>query len=163
MFALGNFTWITVPSAVRFLIADNPGPWLKYQLVTETMRELADDLFVCNDMAKNAHVYITRRITLFQGSLLNWSYGFLQNILGKIMSINNVYKSLTIALAKDWEERLYLDVGRILRILLIFDPIELEDPEMEWYINGTATAEPTPITQPIQTSPEPVSSQSWSA
>ena len=99
MFALGNFTWTTVPSALRFLLADNPTSWLKYQLVTETMRELGEDLFVCNDMLKNAHVYVSRRVTLFSSSLLNWSYGFLQNILGKIMSINNVYKSLTLAIA----------------------------------------------------------------
>ena len=59
----------------------------------------------------------------------------------------------------DQEVVLWFDAGRLFRILAIFPPIELEDPEEDWYYNvrnspyyysGTQTT-PTPtmtITQP---------------
>jgi hypothetical protein len=30
----------------------------------------------------------------------------------------------------------YFDSGRLTRVLLIFDPIELENPEDDWYYNN---------------------------
>jgi len=57
---------------------------------------MANGLWVCNDMNKNGYIWFIHRVELF-GSWLNFTYSFLQNVLAKIMSINNIYKSLTVA------------------------------------------------------------------
>ena len=76
---------------------------------------------------------------MFNHSFLSWSYGFLQNVIAKVISINNVYKSLTYALAQDWEELTYFNVGRLIRLLLFFDPVDMEEPGSYWYTNVTCT------------------------
>ena len=52
------------------------------------------------------------------------------------MSINNIYISLQRAYSKDEQVYIWFDFGRLIRILSIFDPIELEDPEEDWYYNA---------------------------
>lgn len=48
-------------------------------------------------MLKNADTYFNQRWDLFGDSFLNWLYGFLQNILGKIVSISNIYQNVASA------------------------------------------------------------------
>ena len=86
-------------------------------------------------MNKNIYKYVDHRIDVF-GSFLNFSYSFLQNILGKILSINNIYFSLISASNRGDEIYMWFDFGRLIRVLMIFDPIELEDPEEDWYFNA---------------------------
>ena len=52
------------------------------------------------------------------------------------MSINNIYESLVIATELDEEIIVWFDSGRLLRILMIFPPVELENPEEDWYYNA---------------------------
>lgn len=74
--------------------------------------------------------------TKFSRSWIIWSYSFLQNILAKILSINNIYQSLQVADRLGLVNYIAFDIGRLLRILLIFPAIELEDPEDDWYYNA---------------------------
>lgn len=73
---------------------------------------------------------------MFGYSWLNFSYGFLQNVLAKILSINNIYRNLNKAVSEGDETIQYFDSGRLIRVLFIFDPIELENPEDDWYYNN---------------------------
>ena len=57
-------------------------------------------------------------------------------MLAKIVSINNIYISLQRAYAKNEQVYIWFDFGRLMRILSIFDPIEFEDPEEDWYYNA---------------------------
>jgi hypothetical protein len=98
-------------------------------------RIMANGLYYCNSMNQNAYLYILRQFELF-GTFLNWTYSFLQNILAKILSINNIYKSLQVAYAKNIRPYIWFDFGRLIRVLLIFPPIEMEDPEQDWYYNA---------------------------
>jgi hypothetical protein len=86
-------------------------------------------------MTKNAYVYATFRINLF-GDWLSFSYSFLQNVLAKILSINNIYSSLKLGYELQQWDYIYFDFGRLLRVLTVFDPIELENPEQDWYYNA---------------------------
>lgn len=54
-------------------------------------------------------------------------------MLSRILSINNIYLSMDAAVAADDEVVQWFDSGRLFRILAIFPPIELEDPEEDWY------------------------------
>ena len=141
MYALGNTTWVHFPFSANYIAERNQGiPWWpKWQNGTLFLREYAKSLYICNDMAKNAHAYISMRVALFQGSLLVWSYSFLQNILAKIFSLNNIYRSLSVAVRNEIELIMWFDAARIIRTLFVFDPIEMEDPDEDWYYNPNGT------------------------
>ena len=72
---------------------------------------------------------------MFGYSFLNFSYGGLQNVLARILSLNNIYNNLNYAIEQGDEVIQYFDTGRLIRVLSIFDPIELEEPEYDWYYN----------------------------
>lgn len=99
MYALGNFTWITAPMWLKYVTAHNPGPWLKFSTSLEALSFLADNLQVCNDMGKSSYGFLTNQAAMFEYSFANYLYGFLQNVIAKVISINNVYKSTTFAVA----------------------------------------------------------------
>ena len=71
--------------------------------------------------------------------MLIWSYSFLQNVLAKIFSLNNIYRSLSVAVSNDIEIVIWFDTARVLRTLFVFDPIEVEDPDDDWYYNPNNT------------------------
>jgi len=98
MYGIGNFTWVTIPYTANYFYTWGPSRWEKWQNLTLGLRDLAEGLYTCNDMVKNEHAYISQRINLFQGSLVIWSYSFLQNVLAKILSINNIYRSMSVAI-----------------------------------------------------------------
>lgn len=51
------------------------------------------------------------------------------------MSINNIYESLVIATELEEDVIIWFDTGRLFRIFFIFPPVELEEPEEDWYYN----------------------------
>lgn len=53
--------------------------------------------------------------------------------MAKILSINAIYESMIVATELDEEVILWFDVGRMIRVVAIFPPIELSDPEEDWY------------------------------
>ena len=59
-------------------------------------------------MNKNIYKYAIFKVDVF-GSFLNFSYSFLQNILGKILSINNIYFSLVAANARGDDVYMWFD------------------------------------------------------
>ena len=109
-------------------------------------------------MSKNIYIFVRHQVDL-HGSWLNVTYAWIQNVISRMLSINNIYESMAAATHLDQEVVLWFDAGRLFRILAIFPPIELEDPEEDWYYNvrnspyyysGNPTT-PTPsmtITQP---------------
>ena len=56
-------------------------------------------------------------------------------MLSRILSINNIYESLVIATELEEEIVIWFDSGRLFRIFLFFPPVELEEPEEDWYYN----------------------------
>ena len=51
------------------------------------------------------------------------------------MSINNIYESLVIATKLEEDIVIWFDSGRLFRIFVFFPPVELEEPEENWYYN----------------------------
>lgn len=92
-------------------------------------------MWICNDMNKNIFKFITFKMAIF-GTWLNFTYSLLQNILARILSINNIYRSLASAYATEDDMVIWFDFGRLVRILMIFPPIELEEPDEDWYYNA---------------------------
>ena len=51
--------------------------------------------------------------------------GFLQNLIGNIMTLNLIYEKIVVANEDGDEMEIYYLYGRIAYFILIFDPIEL--------------------------------------
>lgn len=83
-------------------------------------------------MLKSNYDFLTNRGGMFEYRMSNYLFGFLQNIIANVISINNVYRSAYFAVAQDWDELMWYNFGRFWRILFIFDPIESVDPGV-WY------------------------------
>lgn len=139
MYAIVSNVWLDFPFTANFFMNETITPWPKWQNSTLFLHEVSDSLYTCNDMLKNMHGYLAQRINLFQYSLLIWSYSFLQNVLAKILSVNNIYRSLMVAVNNDIEVIIYFDTARIIRTLFDFDPIEVENPDEDWYYNPNGT------------------------
>lgn len=69
-------TWELIPKVTKYLMADNPGVWEKWQIIASGLQVWAYGLWTCNSMLKNFHNYAKLRIELF-GTWLNFTYGFL--------------------------------------------------------------------------------------
>lgn len=60
-------------------------------------------------------------------SRLDWSQAFLQNMIGNIITINNLYNRILIADDNEDTLLMYYIFGKIFYNLAKFDPIDLED------------------------------------
>jgi hypothetical protein len=56
-----NFTWVTFPGMIQYLVADNPSVWEKWQVLTEGLQIFAIWMWVCNDMQKNIYLWMGTR------------------------------------------------------------------------------------------------------
>ena len=73
---LTNYTWNVTPHYLNNVTLVGPSPWDKWSNTTYMSQILADALFVCNDMNKNAYKYIIFKKELFGGWTL-FSYSFI--------------------------------------------------------------------------------------
>ena len=70
-YALTNNTWTDFPHTANYLAYANTSDnetfwwWPKYQNGTLFLKIVSESLYTCNNMAKNAHAYISMRVTLF--------------------------------------------------------------------------------------------------
>ena len=72
----------------------------------------------------------------------------MQNVLAKIISINYITKNLSYATEAGDTKIQYYDSGRLIRVLSIFDPIEVITAEDDWYFdNGVDMDDHTEYTQ----------------
>jgi hypothetical protein len=56
-----NLTWVTLPGWLKYIVADNPSLWQKWQVTTEALQVVAIWIWVCNDMNKNIYYFWTTR------------------------------------------------------------------------------------------------------
>ena len=87
-------------------------------------------------MTKNIYQYINLRRALFGYSWISFLQGFLQNVLAKIISINYITKNLSYATEVGDTKVQYYDTGRLIRVMLSFDPIEVIQAEDDWYFDN---------------------------
>jgi|TARA_B110001450_G_C17612769_1_gene477959 hypothetical protein len=60
---------------------------------------------------------------------LDWNQAFLQNMIGNIITINNLYNRVLIADENEDQLLMYYIFGKIFYALAKFEPIDLEDLE----------------------------------
>ena len=65
MYGIVNNVWVDFPFTANEFMSDTQTRWLKWRNGTLFLRNVANSLYICNDMAKNAHAYLALRINLF--------------------------------------------------------------------------------------------------
>ena len=114
-----------MPPFVTKMSDSSRSAWDKVNDFTNITKVASNHLWVCNDMAKNFIVYANKKATAF-GGFTPFMTGFFQNLLAKVISINNIYTSLNNNNNNGNVTGVYYDLGRMTRILIDFEPIEAE-------------------------------------
>ena len=63
------------------------------------------------------------KISVFP-TVTDWVLGFLQNLLGNVVSFQRIYDKVVAAVQTDNTPEVFYQVGRLLQLLLDFKPIE---------------------------------------
>ena len=75
-------------------------------------------------------MWVNFKILQFDGPL-NYAPAFFQNLLSKVISINNIYNSIMSKQQNGDSAGIYFDLARLTRILIDFNPIESSPFSME--------------------------------
>ena len=60
----------------------------------------------------------------FNGGFTDVATAFFQNLLSKVISINNIYNAIQAKQLVGDNEGIYFDLARLVRILMDFSPVE---------------------------------------
>lgn len=102
-------------------------------------------MYICIDGAENLYVFSMYKYDLFDRDNTNVILGFLQNLLGNILTINKMYGEIVEYAEQNETEYMYYEYGRIARIVCDFEPVILEqasnDDDDEITYAGSSKAE----------------------
>lgn len=76
------------------------------------LKNVSDVSYVCIDALENLYVFAMFKYDKFGQSNTNVILGFIQNLLGKVLTINKIYQKV-IEYTPEEEPKLYYDGGRI--------------------------------------------------
>jgi hypothetical protein len=86
---------------------------------TRLIQILANDAWICNSMVTNMVLWVNYKYSLFP-DFVSFATGFFQNLLAKVVSINNIYNSILAKQANGDMDGIYYDLARLMRILMDF-------------------------------------------
>jgi len=95
-------------------------------------------MWICNSVVKTYSYYWNERFKEFK-SFGHFFLSMLQNFLGSVIDISNVYRSIEENLVLERKYQMHYDIARIVRILTIFEPVELKDPNEFDYDDGSGS------------------------
>jgi hypothetical protein len=72
----------------------------------------------------NVYKWVNHKYLQFNSGFTDLATAFFQNLLAKVISINNIYNSITNKQQQGDSEGIYYDLARLVRILMDFNPIE---------------------------------------
>lgn len=90
---------------------------------TRLVQNATNHLWVCNSMVKNMYKWGTKKASLFT-DFTSMATAFFQNLLSKVISINNIYNSIQAKQQSGDTAGIYFDLARLVRILIDFYPVE---------------------------------------
>ena len=96
------------------------------------MKNFTEHVWFCNSAWQQMNKYWYGVIEEYDGNVGNFFLSMLQNILAKVISLTNLYFSIEDNLTSGNVTGLHYDIARIIRVVLIFDPIEpIDDGELD--------------------------------
>lgn len=128
-----NFTFVELPSyqynltAMLTLInagtSDSTTVWNAYYSAsvysTRLIQNATNHLWVCNSLGSNVYKFGAGKAALFS-DFTTMATAFFQNLLSKIISINNIYNSIQSKQQSGDTSGIYFDLARLVRILMDF-------------------------------------------
>jgi len=125
---LTNYTYHEVPALQ--LILDNSliEDYDKTEATLYVVRNFSEHMWYCNSVIQTSSVYWNERLKEFD-SFGHFLLSMLQNFLGNVISLSNIYLSIEENLVLNNTYAMHYDIARIVRILTIFEPVELKDPD----------------------------------
>lgn len=130
-----NFTFIQVPTyeynftemATLFSSSDQSTVVNAYYSAsvysTRLVQNATNHLWVCNSMVKNMYAWGVKKASLFT-DFTTLATAFFQNLLSKVISINNIYNAIQSKQQSGDTAGIYFDLARLVRILIDFYPVE---------------------------------------
>ena len=89
------------------------------------MTNISNHGMVCNNFGYNVYQFIEINFLEYE-SMTMFALGFFSNVLGKSISLSNIYISISEANANGDELSAMYDMGRIFRLIVLeFEPIEI--------------------------------------
>jgi hypothetical protein len=120
-----NFTQMTALS--QDVSSNSTTVWSAYYSAsvysTRLVQNATNHLWVCNSMAKNVYTWGYKKASLFT-DFTTMATAFFQNLLSKVISINNIYNSIQSKQQSGDTTGVYYDLARLVRILMDFYPVE---------------------------------------
>ena len=131
-----NYTYYEVP-ALSLYIDDESHTG--FEVINETLyvvRNLSEHLWECNAAWNSSSHYWKDQSESFNG-FGHFFLSALQNFLGEVISLTNVYISIEDNYARNNTYGVHYDTARLFRILAIFEPIELIERDLEYNPNDS--------------------------
>lgn len=121
---MSNFTYLEIPEFQRLIRRPKFSVYDGMLNTTYFIQNLTVHLWYCNSAFTTASRYWDARIAEYNGGVGLFFLSMLQNLLARIISMTNLYKSITANIAVQNSTGVNYDTARLVRILTMFEPIE---------------------------------------
>jgi hypothetical protein len=91
--------------------------------------QFAEAYLYCHMTVYDGYIYYLAEQEKYPGGGLEWFQSFLQNMVGNIINITNLYNKVLVAQENKDQELTYFILGKIFYSLMDFEPLDLEDLE----------------------------------
>ena len=126
-----NYTYHELPAIRQVLENDTISDYDKTEATLFVVRNVSSHLWYCNSAYTGMNRYFYNRYFEFTG-FGHVFLSMLQNFLGNVISLSNLYLSIEENMALNNTYGVHYDSARLIRILVIFDPIELVNDDLTY-------------------------------
>ena len=138
-----NYTFLELPALKEKLADEAIDNRDKFNETLYVVRNLTEGLWFCNSAWNSSNYFFWERRQAYNnfGHLL---LSILQNFLGEVISLSNIYLSIEENMALNNTYGVHYDSARIVRILTIFEPVELIEQDFDFDFPDTDDADTIP-------------------
>lgn len=127
-----NFTFYELPWIRGNLSDEGLSTELKIDRTMFLIKNLTEHIWFCNSAWQQAQRYWYNVVDEYDGNVGRFFLSMLQNLLAKVISLTNLYFSIEDNVTSGNITGIHYDIARIVRVALIFDPIEpIDDGELD--------------------------------
>jgi len=127
-----NFTYLQVPWLQGNLSDADQTLENKIDMTLFLVKNFTEHLWYCNSAWQQMNKFWFNRMSEYGNNVGTFFLSMLQNLLAKVISLTNLYFSIEANLASGNLTGVHYDIARIVRVLIIFDPIEpIDDTDLD--------------------------------
>jgi hypothetical protein len=126
-----NYTFHEIPTYKSRVKAWRYTAYDKLDMTTVLIQNTTVHLWYCNSAWTSMNRYWVKRINEYNGKVGTFFLSMLQNALAQVISFTNLYYSMRDNIRAKNATGINYDAARITRMLIIFDPIEPVDEDLD--------------------------------